>query len=131
MTFRLETQFKMSASKSFSVAILTVSDRVSSGVVQDEGGPAVAGELSRHSTAWDVVETKIVRDDVSEIQSAIKGWTDREAPINLVLTTGGTGFGVRDVTPEVNSLRWNVSFKNCRPIFAFLRFSFLGHRSAA
>jgi gephyrin len=51
---------------------------------------------------WDVIETTIVSDDVLSIQRSIMGWTDRENVINLVITTGGTGFALQDHTPEVN-----------------------------
>lgn len=50
---------------------------------------------------WDVVESKIVGDDVLNIQRSITGWTDQENVINLVITTGGTGFSIHDHTPEV------------------------------
>jgi gephyrin len=53
---------------------------------------------------WDVVETKIVSDHVPQIQRQIMLWADigHEA-MNLILTTGGTGFAVADHTPEVCS----------------------------
>lgn len=83
------------------VAILTVSDRAANGSIKDESGPAVAEEVQR-SGGWKVTHTKTVPDDVKQIQDAIKAWTDDPATaVGLILTTGGTGFGVRDVTPEV------------------------------
>ncbi|KAI9033258.1 hypothetical protein DFJ74DRAFT_168536 [Hyaloraphidium curvatum] len=82
------------------VAVLTVSDRAASGSIKDEGGPAVLDEL-KTQPGWEVVQTKIVSDSVSEIQAAIRAWTDDSSTcVGLVITTGGTGFGVRDVTPE-------------------------------
>ncbi len=47
---------------------------------------------------------KIVPDDVQQIQDVVKGWTDRETGVDWVITTGGTGFSQRDVTPEVSSV---------------------------
>jgi gephyrin len=50
---------------------------------------------------WDVVETKIVGDVVEDIQEAIKHWAGQDNPVNVIITTGGTGFAVADNTPEV------------------------------
>lgn len=50
---------------------------------------------------WEVVEMKIVGDVVLDIQQAITQWADREDTVNLIVTTGGTGFAVHDSTPEV------------------------------
>lgn len=49
---------------------------------------------------WIVAERKIVPDDVLAIQRAVTGWCDGEEFMNLVITTGGTGFAVKDHTPE-------------------------------
>jgi gephyrin len=50
---------------------------------------------------WEVVDTKIVGDVVLDIQRTVTQWTDQETPVNLIITTGGTGFAVHDNTPEV------------------------------
>ncbi|OBU00409.1 hypothetical protein VE01_01601 [Pseudogymnoascus verrucosus] len=52
---------------------------------------------------WDVVETKIVGDVVEDIQEAIKHWAGQDNPVNVIITTGGTGFAVADLTPEAVS----------------------------
>jgi molybdopterin biosynthesis enzyme MoaB len=49
---------------------------------------------------WSLHEKKIVPDEIPQIQDAVTDWTDVHK-VNLVITTGGTGFAVRDVTPEV------------------------------
>jgi gephyrin len=49
---------------------------------------------------WTVAESKIVSDDEGQIQQQIKAWTDGPDPVNLIVTTGGTGFAIPDVTPE-------------------------------
>jgi gephyrin len=50
---------------------------------------------------WEIADTKIVGDEVLEIQRNIMNWTDGEDGVNLIITTGGTGFAVHDITPEV------------------------------
>ncbi len=79
------------------VAILTVSDRSSRGERPDASGPALvqlAGEQG-----WKVVEVAVIPDDRPAIEQALTGWCDSHR-VDLVLTTGGTGFAPRDVTPE-------------------------------
>ncbi|KAJ3333046.1 hypothetical protein HDU76_011999 [Blyttiomyces sp. JEL0837] len=80
------------------VAILTVSDRVSQGEGEDGSGPALA-KLIEDINGWSVVATSVVADEILAIQNAITRWTDSRVA-DLILTTGGTGFGVRDITPE-------------------------------
>jgi len=50
---------------------------------------------------WDIPKSKIVPDNVLEIQRAVTGWSDGSEPVNLIITSGGTGFAVNDHTPEV------------------------------
>ena len=76
--------------------IITISDRASAGVYDDLGGPAVKTAVERHG--WEVVAEALVPDDRNEIQKAIRLQIERGCA--LVLTTGGTGVGPRDVTPE-------------------------------
>ncbi|MBE0696872.1 MAG: MogA/MoaB family molybdenum cofactor biosynthesis protein [Anaerolineaceae bacterium] len=78
-------------------AVLTVSDRSSRGERADESGPALAGEIEKN--AWQLVEKKIVPDERLEIEKTLIEWCGLGA-IDLILTTGGTGFSPRDVTPE-------------------------------
>jgi molybdopterin adenylyltransferase len=80
------------------VGILTISDRAHAGVYEDESGPALA-ELIREHFQTDVDLTHIVPDDFMEIKRALEKWCD-DAHLDLILTTGGTGFAPRDVTPE-------------------------------
>ena len=75
-------------------AVLTVSDGVHHGTREDASGEALAGLLEAEGFA---VERRVVPDDVAEIASAL---TDLASRVSLVLTTGGTGFTPRDVTPE-------------------------------
>lgn len=51
---------------------------------------------------WEVVGSKIVPDNVIAIQRAVTGWTDEDhLTVNLIVSSGGTGFAVKDSTPEV------------------------------
>lgn len=78
-------------------AILTVSDRSSSGDRIDRAGPAVQKRLEAEGLAapW----TAVVPDESTEIEKILKYWADEEQA-DLILTTGGTGLSPRDVTPE-------------------------------
>ena len=79
------------------IAILTVSDRSSRGERPDASGPALA-ELVQ-SQGWQVVKQDIVPDETSVIQEALRAWSDSDE-VDVIVTTGGTGFAPRDVTPE-------------------------------
>ena len=83
---------------SFRVGILTISDRCSRGEEQDRSGPFIAEWVEEHWEA-EVVEQEIVPDEVPQICEKLTLWSD-EGALDLVLTTGGTGFAPRDVTPE-------------------------------
>jgi molybdopterin adenylyltransferase len=78
-----------------SAAVLTVSDGVAAGTREDGSGEA-AEELLR-GAGFDVRERRVVPDERTEIEDAIRTLA---AASSLVVTTGGTGFGPRDVTPE-------------------------------
>ncbi len=80
----------------FRAVVVTVSDRASAGVYEDETGPAVAAFLAGHG--YEVAGTLVVPDDCPRIEAALKGAAEKDAA--LVLTCGGTGFSPRDVTPE-------------------------------
>ena len=77
--------------------MLTVSDGVSAGEREDESGDLLAGALAEDG--WEV-ERRTVPDDRDEIATALRELAGTSA---LVLTTGGTGFGPRDVTPEATA----------------------------
>ena len=79
------------------VAILTVSDRSSTGDREDLSGPAL--EKAVENAGWDVHATDIVPDELYQIQESLIRWSD-SGEIQVILTTGGTGFSPRDITPE-------------------------------
>jgi molybdopterin adenylyltransferase len=78
-------------------AVLTVSDGVSAGEREDESGDLLVAALAEDG--WEV-ERRTVPDDRDEIATALRELARTSA---LVLTTGGTGFGPRDVTPEATT----------------------------
>lgn len=79
------------------VGVVTVSDRSSAGDREDRGGP-VLKELAIKA-GGQVTAYKIVPDDVPAIEEALGTLADQER-CDLIVTTGGTGFTARDVTPE-------------------------------
>lgn len=85
------------AEERYTVAILTVSDRGARGEREDRSGPAVREALAGLPGACVVAEA-IVPDEISAIEDALRRWVAEG--VDLILTTGGTGFSPRDVTPE-------------------------------
>jgi molybdopterin adenylyltransferase len=78
------------------VGVITVSDRASTGVYDDLGGPALKAAAKDY--AWNVTAEALVPDDVEKIREAIRSLSAQGC--GLILTTGGTGAAPRDVTPE-------------------------------
>ena len=76
--------------------VITVSDRASKGLYDDLGGPALKAAAVGYG--WEVQSEELVPDEKSEIQRAIRKMIHQEC--QLILTTGGTGVALRDVTPE-------------------------------
>src|SRR5881628_1937526 len=76
--------------------IITISDRASAGDYQDLGGPALKDVAQE--AGWQVFGEAIVPDDATRIQEAIRSLSRQGC--GLILTTGGTGIGPRDVTSE-------------------------------
>ena len=77
--------------------VITVSDACSHGERKDESGDALRQLLVE--TGAEIVDTKIVPDDLKPLTEMLREFADR-ADINLIVSTGGTGFGPRDNTPE-------------------------------
>jgi gephyrin len=110
----------------FSLGILTVSDRAAANQYEtgDLSGPAVEDSvnstLEKASTdggtvSCTIVHKAVVADDVQEIQTTLKDWSDNSC--HLILTTGGTGFGKRDVTPEATV---GILDRECRGLLSFV-----------
>ena len=79
------------------VSILTLSDSVAGGKYEDRSGPAVAGRC--RELGWQIVSTKVLPDDREAIENYLKVTADAHEA-DLILTSGGTGLGPRDATPE-------------------------------
>ncbi|KZW04199.1 hypothetical protein EXIGLDRAFT_599420 [Exidia glandulosa HHB12029] len=79
-------------------AVLTISDRASADASIDTSGPIIRSKLES-TTSLRFFGSAIVPDDVSRIRDAVRSFC-AEKQVDLVITTGGTGFGVRDCTPE-------------------------------
>jgi len=79
------------------VAIITISDTVASGERQDASGPAVAARCQE--LKFSIVSTNNLPDDPAQIRSLLSKLADAQN-IDVILTTGGTGIGPRDSTPE-------------------------------
>ena len=77
--------------------ILTLSDRSASGERADASGPALADLIRAQN--WSVAKQAILPDDESAIRAALIEWAD-SGELDVILTTGGTGFAPRDITPE-------------------------------
>ncbi|AHJ13171.1 molybdopterin adenylyltransferase [Sulfurospirillum multivorans] len=81
------------------IGILTVSDRASAGVYEDLSGKAIIATLSEYlSSEWESVY-EVIPDEQSLIEEALKDMADEQGCC-LIVTTGGTGPALRDVTPE-------------------------------
>lgn len=83
---------------SLQVGILTVSDSAAWGEAEDRSGPLLAGLVQSLWPDARLVQG-LVADDVDLIAARLQGWADEE-DLALILTSGGTGFAPRDVTPE-------------------------------
>lgn len=106
--YRLST-LPMASPSQLKAAILIVSETAAKDPSTDKGIPALKEVFANNGgSQWSTEDTGIVPDDVLEIQRAVTRWTDSTEPVNLVVTSGGTGFTQKDITPEV---RMKFSFE--------------------
>jgi len=81
------------------VSILTISDSVAAGTYEDRSGPALFARCKE--LGWEVVFTSVLADEKIAIEAFLRKAADAgDSAVDLILTTGGTGVGPRDVTPE-------------------------------
>lgn len=89
----------MSTHNLLKIGLVSISDRASSGVYEDKGLPALKAWFSKTlTTPWEMC-ARLIPDEQAEIEATLKDLVDHEH-CHLVLTTGGTGPALRDVTPE-------------------------------
>ena len=81
----------------YTAAVITVSDKGARGEREDKSGPMLCTLAAEHD--FDVIYTSIIPDERAQIAEELKKCCD-ELGVSLVLTTGGTGFSPRDITPE-------------------------------
>lgn len=87
------------SAQTIKIGLVSISDRASAGAYQDLGLPHLQDWLDKAlTTPWQAV-TRLIPDEKSEIEFTLKQLVDDES-CSLVLTTGGTGPAIRDVTPE-------------------------------
>lgn len=83
--------------KEFHSGVLTISDKGSQGLREDESGEVVATMLNGHG--FPVLHRDIVPDDVRQIADKLIKWVDKDG-LSLIVTSGGTGLSPTDVTPQ-------------------------------
>ena len=83
------------------IGVLTISDSVSRGLAEDASGMAICEVVKSANVEADVVRM-VVPDEIDQITETLRQWADHER-LDLILTTGGTGLGPRDVTPEATT----------------------------
>jgi molybdopterin adenylyltransferase len=84
---------------SIRIGLVSISDRASTGIYEDKGIPALKEWLGKTlTTPWESI-ARVIPDEQSDIESTLSDLVDHEG-CSLVLTTGGTGPALRDVTPE-------------------------------
>lgn len=93
-----KSDWKIEAAKKLKAAVIVVSDSVAAGKKQDVSGKLIVERLENEGLT--VSQYKVIPDDEPEIELTLKDFADR-GHYDLVLTTGGTGLGPRDRTPEV------------------------------
>ena len=82
---------------SIKFAVLTISDRSSRGEYEDRSGPVLVETVT--NSGWEVINVEVIPDDLDQIINRLSVWAD-SGDYNVILTTGGTGFTSRDITPE-------------------------------
>ena len=82
------------------VAVITISDSVSSGKSEDKSGPAVIARC--RELGWEIKSSLVIPDDPPSIREQLRQFAD-SSRVDLILTTGGTGLSPRDSTPEATT----------------------------
>ena len=89
--------------KTVRIGIVTVSDRASAGVYEDRGGPAIRDYFTKHlSNIWQP-EARVIADEIELVAATLRELAD-DQQCCLIVTTGGTGPALRDITPQATEL---------------------------
>lgn len=80
------------------IAILTISDRSARGERPDDSGPLIR-QFAQERLAAEVAQADVIPDELAAIRDTLAAWCD-QGGVDVIFTTGGTGFAPRDVTPE-------------------------------
>ncbi|HEX9829041.1 MAG TPA: bifunctional molybdenum cofactor biosynthesis protein MoaC/MoaB [Bacteroidota bacterium] len=96
-----KSDFKPSPATKLKAAVLVVSDSVAAGKKEDSSGKLIVERLKQEGI--ESADYAVVPDDVQKIEAKLRSYAT-EMKLNLVITTGGTGLGPRDVTPEATAL---------------------------
>ena len=99
----------------YQAAVITLSDKGSQGLREDKSGPAIVNRLQKEG--YEVCESLLLPDNQAQLQAQLIRLADQRQ-LDLILTTGGTGFAARDVTPEATLA---VADKNVPGIAEYLR----------
>ena len=91
------TEIQPDPERPFTAAWITLSDKGAEGLRKDESGPLIGAILTENG--YDVVETILIPDDEDILKKELIRLADQRQ-VNVVMTTGGTGFSPRDITPE-------------------------------
>ena len=100
-TVKPDDPVKVLRSSGFTAGVLTVSDSASRGDYQDLSGPALIELLN--SNGFLPARYAVVPDEITEISAKLSNWCE-DGFLDVLFTTGGTGFSVRDVTPEATAM---------------------------
>lgn len=102
----------MSLPSKLRVGIIIVSETAHKDSSTDKCIPALQQVFDDYGgNQWTVEGSSIVPDDAISIQRAVTSWSDGSDALNLIVTSGGTGFAQKDVTPEVRN---SLSLRSCR-----------------
>ena len=93
-------QLALSPERPFTAAVVTLSDKGARGQREDQSGPLIREMLE--AQGYQVVETLLLPDERGQLEAQLMRLADQRQ-INLIVTTGGTGFSERDVTPEATT----------------------------
>ena len=91
------TLLSQDPARPLTAAVITLSDKGAAGQREDKSGPVIVEELKK--AGYKVIETLLLPDDMAKIKAQLIRLSDQRQ-VNLILTTGGTGFSERDCTPE-------------------------------